>query len=221
MAIEVETKDCSALEDVEVSGLADVSSTTTNWEPGLLSKQVDEWVLVSQAFVNGTLEGYLFTTLERIGGTPALLIGLGHISRTPSRTLVLKALMTDQSNRALMAFPDEDVLVATRLVDPGPLEAFVELDGLRPDPGQRLSGEERAWGRRLAKRFGAIDFDDQTMIGNAGASALYFDHESLDTQDLAQALEGCSHAANQYLLAWAWATPEYLEQLSGQTGQIG
>ncbi len=218
MVIQVETKDCTALEDVEVSALADVSSTTTDWEPGLLGKQVEEWVLVSQAFENETLRGYVFTTLERIGGTPTLLIGLGHIARTPSRSAVLQALMSDQFNRALRAFPDEDVLLATRLVGPGPLDAFVGLDGLRPDPDQRLSGEDRAWGRRLAKRFGAIEFDDRSMIADAGGNELFFDHESLEPQDGAQLFERCSEAANQYLLAWAWASPEYLEQFLGQTG---
>ncbi len=47
-------------------------------------------------------------------------------------------------------FPDEDVVVGSPFADA--LDAFKELDDVTPSPGSRAVGEERAWGRRLAKR---------------------------------------------------------------------
>ena len=59
------------------------------------------------------LKGFAFCTLERIGGTPCVLIGLASIARTTKRDTVLRALMTDLFRRAVLAFPDEDVLVGS------------------------------------------------------------------------------------------------------------
>ena len=61
--------------------------------------------------------------------------------------------MKEAYHRALMAFPDEDVVVGSRFVSADALDAFKDLDDVTPRPGARAVGEERAWGRRLAKRF--------------------------------------------------------------------
>ncbi|MDZ7734072.1 MAG: hypothetical protein U5R31_14255 [Acidimicrobiia bacterium] len=82
------------------------------------------------------LKGFSFCTLERIGGTPCVLIGLGSVKRTSKRDSVLRALMTDQYRRALLAFPDEDVLVGTRFTTPGGFEAFKALDDMSPSRPQ-------------------------------------------------------------------------------------
>ena len=44
--------------------------------------------------------------------------------------------------------------LGTRMSDAGAFEAFKVLTDIVPRPGHKASGEERAWGRRLAKRFG-------------------------------------------------------------------
>jgi len=50
MAIEVDTKDCTALGDAELAGMADICADgPAGYDVGLLSKQRDEWVLVTQA----------------------------------------------------------------------------------------------------------------------------------------------------------------------------
>ena len=41
--------------------------------------------------------------------------------------------------------------------DAGALEAYKLLTDIVPRPDHKASGEERAWGRRLAKRFGIED----------------------------------------------------------------
>ena len=73
--------------------------------------------------------------------------------------------MTDQYRRALLAFPDEDVLLGTRLLSPEGFRAFSGLQDVVPFPGHKSSGEERAWARRLAKRFGCDGrLDDRTFV---------------------------------------------------------
>ena len=74
MPIDVETKDCTALSDAELGEMADICADgPAGYDVGMLSKQREEWVLVSQARDNDKLLGFSFCTLERIGGTPCLL----------------------------------------------------------------------------------------------------------------------------------------------------
>ena len=125
MAIQVETKDCTALSDSELAEMADICTDgPAGYEIGHLSKQREEWVLISRATDNGKMQGFSFCTLERIGGTPCLLIGLASVKRGSRRDAVLKSLMHDQYRRAVLAFPDEDVLVGTKFIDPAGYQAF-------------------------------------------------------------------------------------------------
>ena len=87
--------------------------------------------------------------------------------------------MAEAYHRALMAFPDEDVVVGARFVAPDALEAFKELDDVTPTPGVRAVGEERAWGRRLAKRFDVESaYDEKSFVVRSGGQEGYIDHES-------------------------------------------
>ncbi len=122
MMFDVETKDCTALSDSELAEMADmVADGPAGLDIGLLSKQRDEWVLITQARDRGHLVGFSFCTLERIGGTPCVLWGLVSVKRCEQRTAILDTLRADQFRKAVLAFPDEDVLVATRLREPGGL----------------------------------------------------------------------------------------------------
>src|SRR5690349_7835978 len=150
MAIEVTTKDCTQLSDAELVEMADICAEgPSRFEAGLLSKQAEEWALVSLARAGAGLKGFSFCTLERIGGTPSVLIGLASVKRTSKRNSVLRALMLDQFRRAVLAFPDEDVLVGTRFAGASGYEAFKTLEDIVPRPDHKATGEERAWGRRL------------------------------------------------------------------------
>src|ERR1700681_95178 len=166
MAIDIETKDTTALSDSELAEMADICTDgPAGYDVGLISKQPEEWVLITQARDAGKLHGFSFCTLERIGGTPCVLWGLASIKRTAKRDAVLKAVTHHQIRRALLASPHEDVLVGTRFLDPAGFAAFKGLEDIVPRPGHKASGEERAWGRRLAKRFGAEGrVDDRTFI---------------------------------------------------------
>ena len=217
MAIQVETKDCTALSDAELGEMADICADgPAGFDVGLLSKQREEWVLITQARDNGKLCGFSFCTLERIGGTPCLLVGLGSVKRGAKREAVLKAVMADQYRRALLAFPDEDVLVGTRLIDPGAFQAFRGLEDVVPRPGHKPSGEERAWARRLAKRFGAEGrIDDRTfLIKGDGNTCGALDHEPLKPEELddevAAFFAGLDHERGDALIAFGWAMAEDL-----------
>ena len=224
MAIQVETKDCTALTDAEMGEMADICAEgPAHYDVGLLSKQREEWVLVTQARDGAKLCGYSFCTLERIGGTPCLLIGLASIKRSARRDTVLRALMADQYRRALLAFPDEDVLVGTKLIDPAAFQAFKGLDDIVPRPGHRASGEERAWGRRLAKRFGAEGrIDDRTfLVKGDGNTCGALDHEALKDDSIdpetAAFFDAADRTRGDYLIAFGWAMAEDLA--SGSIGR--
>ena len=67
MPFEVGTKDCTALSDAELAEMADLCvDRAPGFDIGFLSKQCEEWVLVSLAREGSKLRGYSFSTLERI-----------------------------------------------------------------------------------------------------------------------------------------------------------
>jgi hypothetical protein len=224
MAIEVDTKDCTALADAELDELADICTDgPARFDIGLISKQREEWVLVTRARNNGVLQGFSFSTLERIGGTPCVLIGLASVKRTAKRTEVLKALMLDELRRAVMAFPDEDVLIGIQTVDPSGYEAFssaLKLQDITPRPGYNPTGEDRAWGRRLAKRFSVDEgYDDRAFRTKGdGSPARVFDHESLKPEKLlpglAEQFKGLDLERGDSLIAFGWAMEEDLRTLA-------
>jgi hypothetical protein len=221
MAIEVTTKDCTQLSDAELAEMADICADgPSRFEAGLLSKQAEAWVLISLAREGAGLKGFSFCTLERIGGTPSVLIGLASVKRTSKRDTVLKALMTDQFRRAVLAFPDEDVLVGTRFVGQSGYEAFKTLEDIVPRPEHKVTGEERAWGRRLAKRFGidSSSYDDKCFTAKGdGTFPLALDHESLKPEKLDPRIEelfvGIDADRGDSLIAFGWAMAEDLAKL--------
>jgi hypothetical protein len=176
MSLEVTTNDAAALTDTDLDEMASIGGA---FDIGALSKAKEDWVLVTLARLDGKLHGFTFSTLERIGGTPCVLIGLMSVRRHSKRDQVLRGLMGEAYHRALMAFPDEDVVVGSRFADAGALEAFKGLDDVTPRPGSRAVGEERAWGRRLAKRFDVDgQYDEKTFIVRSRGQDGFLDFET-------------------------------------------
>ena len=221
MSIDVETKDCTQLSDGELAEMGDICADgPAHFDIGLLSKQCEEWVLVTHARNGDKLVGFSFCTLERIGGTPCVLIGLASVARTAKRDAVLKALMTDQFRRAVLAFPDEDVLVGTRFVDAGGFEAFRTLEDIVPRPDHKATGEERAWGRRLAKRLGIDTYDDRSFVATGdGAYPACLDHTTLKPEsidgEVAKLFTDVETERGDTLIAFGWAMAEFLAKHSG------
>jgi len=217
MALQADTKDCTGLSDSELSDMADICAEgPAGYDVGLLSKQAEQWVLITQVRDGTKLTAFSFCTLERIGGTPSVLIGMASVKRTSRRDAVLRTLMGEQLRRAVLAFPDEDVLVGTRFLDPSGFTAFEGLEDIVPRPGHKATGEERAWGRRLAKRFGAEGrVDDRTFcITGTGDAPPALDHECLDPGNLDPAVtaffDGLDRLRGDSLIGFGWAMAEYL-----------
>jgi hypothetical protein len=215
MPIDVETRDCAALTDTDLDEMASMGGA---FDIGVLSKAKEDWVLCTVARSEGKLHGFTFSTLERIGGTPCVLLGLMSVKRTSKRDSVLRGLMHEAFHRALMAFPDEDVVVGSRLVAADGLEAFKQVDEMIPRPGHRAVGEERAWGRRLAKRFGVDgQYDEQSFIVKAKGQSGFLDHVSLKPDkikpEVAELFAGVNVAKGGLLIAHGWVMAEDLVQL--------
>ncbi len=221
MAIEIETKDTTALGDAELAELADLSAEgPSRFEVGVLSKAAESWVLVTLARENGRLKGFSFSTLERIGGTPSVIIGLASIKRTAKRDTVLRGMVTDQLRRAVLAFPDEDVLVGTRFATVSGYDAFKALTDIVPRPDYTATGEERAWGRRLAKRFGigSTRYDERSFIARGDDSfPEVLDHDSLKPEKIDAGFvaffDGVDEARGDALIAFGWAMADDLVKL--------
>ncbi|MFN2503138.1 MAG: hypothetical protein ABR540_02705 [Acidimicrobiales bacterium] len=223
MAIQVDTKDCTALSDSELSDMADISGVdastdgTAGFDVGFLSKARDEWVLVTQAREGGKLAGFSFCTLERIGGTPCVLIGLASVKPVPRREAVLTALISEQLRRAVLAFPDEDVLVAARLADSSGYTVFSRLEDVVPRPDHKPTGEERAWARRLAKRFGAegrVNDRTFTVEGNGEHPGILDYVNGTPDADVQVFFEGIDRVRGDSLIVFGWAMAEDLAPLA-------
>lgn len=218
MAFQVNTRDCAALTDGDLDEMASMGGA---FDIGALSKAKEDWVLSTTAREGDKLVGFTFSTLERIGGTPCVLLGLMSVKRTSKRDQVLKSLMGEAFHRALMAFPDEDVVIGSRLVAPDGLEAFKQVDDLIPRPGHRAVGEERAWGRRLAKRF-AVDghYDEQTFVVRANGQSGFLDHECAKPDkikpEVATLFAAIDHKKGGALVLHGWVMAENLVKLGAR-----
>lgn len=211
MPLVVATNDAIALTDDDLDEMGSVEGA---FDTGVISQAKEDWVLATTARLDDKLHGFMFSTLERIGGTPCVLIGMLSVRRNSRRDTVLRGLMGEAYHRALMAFPDEDVVFGSRFVSADGLEAFDKLDEVTPSPGVRAVGEERAWGRRLAKRFGVDSkYEAQTFIAKNGQSG-FLDFESskpdkLDT-DVVSMFEPVKSATDGVMVVYGWTMAEDL-----------
>jgi hypothetical protein len=218
MAVQVQTNDSAALTDADLDELASMGGA---FGIGELSKAKEDWVLVTMARIDGKLHGFTFSTLERIGGTPCVLLGLMSVKRTSRRDQVLRGLMAEAYHRALMAFPDEDVVVGSRFVSADAIDAFKELDDVTPSPGVRAVGEERAWGRRLAKRFDVEGaYDEKSFVVRAGGQEGFIDYQSSKPEAVdgaKQELFAQVPADGGSLIVYGWTMAEDLVKLGARS----
>ncbi len=202
MNVNVLIKDCAVLTDIELESMDNMASDQLG--VGLLSKERDKWTLASQAYVDEKLAGFMFFSLERISGTPAIVLGVVSVQGDKQ---VFDELVKAQLYKTLMAFPDEDVLVTLRTNSPGPLQILDGYDNLRPS-GEKPNGEQRALGRRIAKRFAAQGYNDQTMIAKMSDEVPLAECLQLDACPKGLAFE---EQKDGYTIAWGWIMSEVLE----------
>jgi hypothetical protein len=215
MSLEVTTQDCSALTEIQIEEMLGIEGA---FGLAQFQKAAQDWVLCTLARVDGKLHGVTFSTLERIGGTPCVLIGLMTIKRTPKRDSILKGLMGEAYHRALMAFPDEDVVVGSRFVSPDGVEALKSLTEMIPRTGHRAVGEERAWGKRLARRFGVDStYDEQSFVVASGGQSGFLDFESSKPEkisaDIVSVFKSVNAKKGGVLIVHGWTMAESLVKL--------
>lgn len=216
--VKVETRDASALTDADLDDLAAMGGA---FGIGAVSKAKESWVLHTSARDQGKLLGFSFSTLERIGGTPCVLLGMLSVKRTAKRDSVMRGLMSEAYHRALMAFPDEDVVVGSRFTTAESLEAFKSLTDVIPRPGHRAVGEERAWGRRLARRFAVeSNYDETNFVVKVNGQSGFIDHEPAKKPKIAPEVAGLFKSVNVakggVLIVHGWTMAESLAKLGKQ-----
>jgi hypothetical protein len=215
----VESRDSVSLKPAELDEfgqmLAAAGLTLPDEE---LDRQVEAFPLAVVAALDGELQGAMFGSLERIGGTPAILWGLGAARKGKNAPAALKAMTGELTRRAAISFPDEDVLVAVRLAQPSCYVMLQSYANVVPRPGYTPNGEDRAWGRRLAKRYGVEPhFDDRafkvTVKGRRPTCQPVLDTSPIKATGGAKiaSLVGALDATRgQAMIAFGWAVAEEL-----------
>lgn len=213
--MQIESRDSVSLKPVELDEFSQLLAAV-----GLASMddhlegQVEKFPLIVLASVDDERHGFLFGSLERVGGTPCVLWGLGAVRKGRAAGSTIKGMVAELYRRAAISFPDEDVLVAGRIAHPAAYGLVGQLDDVVPRPNYKPTGEERAWGRRLAKRFGCdARYDDQAFRVQPGKCI----EPVLDASSVkgggkaATAIVGtCDPTRGEAVIAFGWATADAL-----------
>jgi hypothetical protein len=213
--MDVESRDSVSLKPAELDELgqlvADLGLPLVDEQ---LDRHVEQFPLVAIAMLDSEQHGFLFGSLERIGGTPCILWGLGAVRRGRTARAALDGLVAELYRRAAISFPDEDVLVAGRVAHPAAYALFGVLDDVCPRPKYTPNGEERAWGRRLARRFGCdARYDDRTFRLSAhGVTEIVLDARTVKAggRTAAELVGEVDPAQGEAMIAYGWAMAEAL-----------
>jgi len=221
--MDVDIRDSASLKPAELDELSQVLRKAGSPLPeSTIDDQVERFSRVTMVMDEDEIHGFLFGSLERIGGTPCVLWGLGTTLAVEPRP-VLEAMTTELYRRAAISFPDEDVLVAGRIAHPALYQLFGTLQEPCPRPGYRASGEDRAWGRRLAKRFGCDASYDDRAFRSAGTGTPepkldvnLADEPEPEVQELLAPVEAEN---GDTLIAFGWAPAESLAAVLAKNGR--
>src|SRR6266545_5693168 len=116
--------------------------------------------------------------------------------------------------RAAISFPDEDVLVAGRFAHPSSYALLKALADVCPRPRYSPTGEERAWGRRLARRFGCDGrYDDRKFrlkANGAPEPVLHASAVKAGGKAAADVVGTVAPHKGEAVIAFGWATAEAL-----------
>jgi|ERR1700730_9046524 hypothetical protein len=211
----VESRDSVSLKPAELDELGQLLSVIgISLGDSELDQQLEQFPLIVQVSVDAERQGFLFGSLERVGGTPCILWGLGAVRRGRNSNAVMKALVGELYRRAAISFPDEDVLVAGQVGHPAAYGLLQPLADVVPRTGYAPTGEERAWGRRLARRFNCDSrYDDRTFrCGPLGKSAAILDASTVKAggKSATALLEGVDASQGEALVVFGWALADAL-----------
>jgi len=210
--MDVESRDSVSLKPAELDELGQlISGIGLPLLDEQLDRHVEQFPLVAIAEFDGEIQGFLFGSLERIGGTPCILWGLGGVRKGKNARAGLDA---ELYRRAAISFPDEDVLVAGRVAHPAAYTLFNVLDDVCPRPKYSPNGEERAWGRRIARRFGCDGrYDDRSFrLAPHGAPEPVLDARAVKGggKVVVELLGEIDPVTGEAVIAYGWAMAEAL-----------
>jgi hypothetical protein len=215
----VESRDSVSLKPAELDELGQLLlAVGLSIADAELDRQVEAFPLAVMVSDDDELQSFMLGSLERIGGTPSILWGLGATRRGRNAGASLRAMTAELSRRAAISFPDEDVLVATRLAQAPVYALLSTYANIVPRTGYLPSGEDRAWGRRLAKRFGCdAGYDDRTFRvegkGRKPSPLPVLDGSTVKATGGAKVVQLVGQldpARGQGLIAFGWAIAEDL-----------
>lgn len=221
--MDVDIRDSASLKPAELDVLSQLlRDSGSPLDDKVLDQQVDSFPRVGLVINDEDMVAFLFGSLERIGGTPCVLWGLGTARESMAGSAVT-AMTTEMYRRAAISFPDEDVLVAGRIAHPTVYQLFGGLQEPVPRPGYRASGEDRAWGRRLAKRFGCdARYDDRAFrASGTGEPEPLLDVELAGDPEPAvtELLATVDPDQGDSLIAFGWAPAESLAAVLAENGR--
>jgi hypothetical protein len=213
--MDVESRDSVSLKPAELDELGQlISGIGLPLLDEQLDRHVEQFPLVAIAEFDGEIQGFLFGSLERIGGTPCILWGLGGVRKGKNARAGLDGLVAELYRRAAISFPDEDVLVAGRVAHPAAYTLFNVLDDVCPRPRYAPNGEERAWGRRIARRFGCDGrYDDRSFrLAPHGAPEPVLDARAVKGggKVVVELLGEIDPVNGEAVIAYGWAMAEAL-----------
>jgi hypothetical protein len=211
----VESRDSVSLKPAELDEFGQLlASVELPLKDDALDDHVERFPLVTLTAADDELYGFLFGSLERIGGTPCILWGLGAIRRGRQARVTLDQLVGELYRRAAISFPDEDVLVAGRFAHPSAYALLNQLSDVCPRPKYSPTGEERAWGRRLARRFGCDGrYDDRKFrlkANGASEAVLHAGAVKAGGKAAADVVGTVRPHKGEAVIAFGWATAEAL-----------
>jgi len=211
----VESRDSVSLKPAELDEFGQlVASVGLPIADEVIDAQVELFPLIVMAMGDNEVHGFLFGSLERVGGTPSVLWGPGAIRKGRQSGAALKGIVAELYRRAAISFPDEDVLVGGRLGHPSTYALLSSLDDVCPRPGYTPTGEERAWGRRLARRFGCDGtYDDRAFrVKRNGSAALILDGSAVKAggKKATEVIGTLDPKKGEALIAFGWAMAEAL-----------
>jgi hypothetical protein len=210
-----ESRDSLSLKPAELDEFGQLLGTVgLPLKDDALDAHVESFPLVTLTTADDELHGFLFGSLERIGGTPCILWGLGAIRRGRQAREVLDDLVGELYRRAAISFPDEDVLVAGRFAHPSAYALLNSLSDVCPRTKYSPTGEERAWGRRLARRFGCDGrYDDRKFRlkrNGAPEPVLHASAVKAGGKAAAEVVGTVAPHKGEAVIAFGWATAEAL-----------
>ncbi|HEV7862363.1 MAG TPA: hypothetical protein VGR20_06670 [Acidimicrobiia bacterium] len=222
--MDVDIRDSASLKPAELDELSQVLRKAGSPLPETtIDDQVERFSRVTMVVNEDEIHGFLFGSLERIGGTPCVLWGLAATDANGEAGPLLEAMTTELYRRAAISFPDEDVLVAGRIAHPALYQLFGKLQEPVPRPGYRASGEDRAWGRRLAKRFGCDANYDDRAFRSAGDGTpepkLDIDLGVEPQPEVQELLAPVDPTKGDTLIAFGWAPAESLAAVLAKNGR--